>query len=358
MKFSSEKTNTADYFEAVEYCFQQKWTDGLAVVPPTESKVEELIRFSGRDLSEVIGDIPPKYGIATVEKLAINCVMAGCLPEYFPVVIAAVQAMLEPRHNLNGTQTTTHSNEPLIIVNGPLAKKLGINSGDSLFGRGFRANGTIGRAIRLILWNLGGNFPGEVDRSTFSHPGSWSYCIAEAEDESPWDPFHVEKGFDRQQSAATVFSCEAPQTIIAGGKAEQIMAAICSTMAGTGSNNFWFMGETLLVLSPLLAEQIASEGWSKADVKSYIWENARSSLEIAKRGGPQTSAETMESFQEGNKYWPSWINQNNDKEMIPLTTSPEDIHVLVAGGRYMFSAYCPGWGVFGGLAVTRKIVTP
>lgn len=355
MQKFGERIEAANYHEAVELFFRERWSDGLAVVPPTPDKVEAMLRAGGRKPDEELGEVPPRYGVATVEKLAINAVMAGCLPEYFPVVLAAVEAMLDPHHYLNGTQTTTHGNEPLVIVHGPIAKQLGVNAGESLFGRGYRANGTIGRAIRLILWNLGGNYPGEPDKSTFSHPGSWSYCIAEAEDESPWPPFHVDRGLPAGSNAVTVFSCEAPHTFIAGGSAHQTLSVVAQSMATTGSNNFWFMGECLLVMSPLIVEQLHKEGWTKQDVKYYVWQKARVPLRIARKGGPHTAPETMEAFKKGNWLWPKWIDQANDDELIPLTKRPEDIHVLVAGGRYMFNAFCPGWGDFGGFAVTKEI---
>ena len=192
--------------DAVELFFERGWTDGLAIVPPTQDLVEAMIRASGREPQEEIGEIPPVQGIATIEKLAINSVMAGCRSEYFPIVIAAVEAMLVPEHNLNGVQTTTHCCVPLVIVNGPIATQLKFNASDGVFGNGFRANGTVGRAIRLILWNLGGNVPGEVDKSTQAHPGKWSFCIAEKEDASPWSPFHVERGIETGKNAVTVFS--------------------------------------------------------------------------------------------------------------------------------------------------------
>ena len=154
MDFCAEAIDVSDYHAAVELFFERGWTDGLAIVPPTEELVEQMIQAAGRAPDEEIGEIPPVQGIATIEKLAINAVMAGCRPEYFPIIITAIEAMLEPEHNLNGVQTTTHSCVPLVIVHGPIATQLGFNSGDGVFGSGFRANGTVGRAIRLILWNL------------------------------------------------------------------------------------------------------------------------------------------------------------------------------------------------------------
>jgi len=161
MRLHAEAIEVPDYHAAVELFFERGWTDSLAVVPPTEDLVAAVVHACGRQPDEELGEIPPAQGIATIEKLAINSVMAGCRPEYFPVILAAVEAMLEPEHNLNGVQTTTHGCVPLLIVNGPLARDLKFNAADGVFGSGFRPNGTVGRAIRLILWNLGGNIPGE-----------------------------------------------------------------------------------------------------------------------------------------------------------------------------------------------------
>jgi len=359
MKLQSEIVEVGGYHEAVELFFQRRWSDGLPIVPPTEEKVTEMLRYVGRDPQEVLGEIPPFNGVATIEKLAINSVMAGCLPQYFPVVIAAVEAMLDPKHNLNGTQTTQSGTEQLIIVNGPIVKQIGINYGDSVFGRGFRANGTIGRAVRLILWNLGRNFPGDPDRSTFSHPGSWSFCIAEDEDSSPWEPLHVEKGLSPGSSGVTVFCCEAPHPTLAHGTVKQILISICGAIAGPGSSNYVFLGggtEILVVISALNAEQFRREGWSKRDVKQYIWEHSRAPYGKIESTGMLTPTELAgSSFVD--LLWPKWIDRSSPESLIPITPSPEDIHVLVCGGRGSWCAVCHGWG-YGGLAVTREIKIP
>ncbi len=348
MSLISERIEVESFLEAIELYFERGWTDGLAIVPPTEEKIEEMVRYVGRDPLEVIGEIPPRYGIATIETLAINSVMAGCLPEYFPVVIAAVEAILEPEFNLNGVQTNTHSNEPLIIVSGPAVKKLNINCGYGAFGSGFRANGTIGRAVNLILWNLGGSIPGEVDRSVFAHPGKWSYCIGENQEGKPWEPIHVERGLTKEASAVTVFSCEAPHSICCFGNALEIMITMCDTLATLGSNNIRRMGQTLVVIGPRHAGQLAKEGWSADDVRNYIWENARISLRRIIREVPS-------HVDPGRQSWPKWVDMNSKFQMIPLTKSPQDILIAVAGGEGSFSMCCPGWGAMGGLAVTKEI---
>lgn len=351
MSLVSERIEVGSFLEAVELFFERGWSDGLAIVPPTQERIEEMIRYVGRDPQEVIGEIPPRYGIATIEILAINSVMAGCLPDYFPVVIAAVEAMLEPEFNLNGVQTSTHSSEPLIIVSGPAVKKLNINAGYGAFGSGFRANGTIGRATKLILWNLGGNIPGEVDRSVFSHPGTWSYCIGENQERSPWEPIHVERGLAKEASAVTVFACEAPHSICCFGDALEIMRTTCGSMATLGTNNIRRMGQTLVVIGPRHAVQLDKEGWSKEDVRNYIWENAR----LSRR---EIISAVPSHVNPGRYSWPKWMDTSNEGQMIPLTEKPEDIHIIVSGGEGSFSMCCPGWGIMGGLAVTKEIRFP
>ena len=346
MQFNSEAIDVADYHAAVELFFARGWTDGLAVVPPTEELVEQMIRASGRAAQEELGEIPPAQGIATIEKLAINSVMAGCRPEYFPIVLASIEAMLEPEHNLNGVQTTTHCCVPLVIVNGPAVKALNFNAGDGVFGGGFRANGTVGRAVRLILWNFGGNIPGEVDKSTQAHPGKWSYCIAEKEEANPWNPLHVERGIAPGKNAVTVFSCEAPHSVLCYGTVKQMLASLVSSLATLGSNNVHAMGETLIVLNPWHARQFHQEGWSKHDIKMYLWEQARV---------PVGQIKSADAIGMAGQFWPKWVERENDNFLVPITAKPEDIHLIVAGGDTYFAAICPGWGGLGGFAVTKEI---
>jgi len=185
-KYVSEKVTVADSIEAVNNLYiENGWSDGLPIIPPTEPALEKMLSGTKRDPSEVLAKIPPTWGEATIEKVAINAVMAGCLPEYMPVIIAAVAAMCDEKFRLGEIQPTTHPGAPLIIVNGPIAKKLGINSKAGAFGPCWRANATIGRAIRLILLNIGGAYPGKLDLATQGQPAKYTYCIAENEEDSP-----------------------------------------------------------------------------------------------------------------------------------------------------------------------------
>jgi hypothetical protein len=346
-----------DYEEAVELFFERGWTDGLPVVLPTRRLVDAMVAGCGRARDESLGPMPPKGGEATIEKLAVNAVMGGCRPEHFPVVLAAIEAMFKPEHNLNGVTQTTHMCVSLAIVNGPIARELKFNSRDGVFGNGFRANGAVGRAIRLAIWNLGGALPGETDKATLSHPGEYTFCIAEEEEDNPWDPLHVERGFAPGSNAVTAFACEAPHSVHCSGVPAEMLYTLTEAVSAHSSNNMLYGGQTLVVLNPLNAEEFARHGWSKNDVRQYLWENARRPLSeilpsIVAHREPVRKAQI-----EAGRY-PFRYDVRNGKTLVPATQRPEDIHIIVAGGRSYFAAVLPGWGAFGGYAATAAIRPP
>ena len=200
---NSTKNNAQELpadIDLVEYYFERGFTDGLPVVPPTKEKIDAIVASLGGNPQFVEAKIAPRWGELTREVLAINMVMAGCKPEYAPVVRAAIQALTDQAFNLNGVQATTHVAAPLLIVNGPIAQEIGMNGGVNAFGSGNRANATIGRAIRLIMLNVGGGWPGDLDKSTLGHPGKYTYCVAENEAQSPFAPYHVEHGYKPEDS--------------------------------------------------------------------------------------------------------------------------------------------------------------
>ena len=207
---TSNRLEFDDAVEVVEYYFDQGWTDGLPVVPPTVDRVAEFLDAAGRSASDIVGTEPTKGRVITAEKMAINAVMAGCRPEYFPVVVAAIEAMSEPQFNLHAISVSTMGAAVMTVVSGPIARELSLNSGVNVFGPGNRANATIGRAVRLVMMNVTGAEPGELDKATLGHAGKYTWCIAEAEEASPWEPLHVERGFDHDQSAVSVFAGLSP----------------------------------------------------------------------------------------------------------------------------------------------------
>ena len=277
-------------FEEIDGLYQERgWTDGLPIVPPTEIAVLEFLNATDRDPREVIGVLPPRQGEATVERIAANAVMAGCCPEYFPVVLAAIEALADPLFNLDSVQATTHPVAPLIVVNGPIVREIGLNGGYNAFGQGCRANVTIGRAVRLVLMNVGGGLPGSGDRATQGSPAKLAYCVAENEAGSPWEPLHVEAGFPRDASVVTVFGCEGPHNIQDhySNTALGVLRTVAGAMGQAGSNNLLGWGWPLLSLGPEHAATIARDGYGKKAVKEFLFEHARFPFARLGRGLPK-----------------------------------------------------------------------
>jgi len=211
----SRKVELDKWDDEMESCFEHGWTDGLPVTPPTDARIVRMLQGTRRDSQEVIGKVPPNLAPVTVEKAAINAVMAGCKPEYFPVVLAALEAALEPIFTMHGLLCTTCFSSPIIVVNGPIAKQIGMNWGMNVLGQGNRANATIGRALQLIIRNVGGGIPGELDRSTQGGPGKFTFCFAEDEySDLEWEPLSVSRGFERGQNTVTLFQGDGIQGFI------------------------------------------------------------------------------------------------------------------------------------------------
>ena len=346
-----ERIRLPDAWAAIEHFFQQEWSDGLPVTPPTETLVRQMLDATPRDPAEVVGYVPPRFGEATVESLAAHAVLAGCLPAYFPVVLAAIEALLDPSFGLHGVIATTHVSTPLLIVNGPLSRELDINSGYNLFGQGWRANATIGRATRLILNNLGGARPGGADQSTLGHPGKFTYCIAENELDSPWEPLHAQRGFAPDESTVTVLAAAAPYSMsdFFNNTALGIMRTFADCMSNIGSANLYRGGEMLVVIGPEHAGDIAKDGWSKRDIQYYLYEYARKPYAEARQGG-------MYSDDVPRHLWPRWLDYNRADLMVPMVREPDEILVVHGGGAGRHSAWVPGWGnVDRSRSVTRRI---
>jgi len=324
--------------DLVEWYFEQGWTDGLPVVPPTRVKVDDAVAALGGNPDLVECRVPPRYGDLSREVLAINLVMAGCKVEYAPVVRAALLALTQPAFNLNGVQATTHMAAPLLVVNGPIATAIGMNGGANAFGAGNRANATIGRAIRLVLLNVGGGWPGDLDKSTLGHPGKYTYAVCENEADSPWAPYHVEKGFTSEDSTVFVIAAEPPHSITnhVADDPEGILDSLCSAMSTIAHNNAVSSGHCAVAIGPEHAQTIAGKGWTRHDVKSYLHMNAWNrfhALAFDHRYGRVY-----------NRNLPRWYKRDPDSR-IPIVPSPDHIHLFVIGGTAgRFSAFIPGWG--------------
>ena len=322
----------------LEIWFDKGVTDGLPVIPPSRERVERMLASTTRGRRDLVGEVAPNYGRATVEKVAINAVMAGCRPEYLPVVLATVEAACDPSFNLHGVSTSTHFSGPLIVVHGPIRGRIGLNCSFGVFGPGYRANATIGRALRLVMINLGGAKPGETSMSTFGHPGRYTYCIGEYEEASPWPPYHVDRGLGPDESAVTVFAGEAPHGISdhASRTARALAGSLGWSMAGLwNAKHFPLYSHTMLVVGPEHARTFADEGWSKAHLKRYLFDTIRRPYHTLLPDDDNGEGTNLR-FARGGEPAPG--------ETIPKFPSPDELHVVVAGGTAgRFSMAIPGW---------------
>lgn len=306
----------------VEQYLASRLSDGLPVLPPTEESIAAMVEAMGRPPGTTLAAMPPGNAEATVEHVAANAVLAGCRPEYGPVVLATVEAMLADAFALYGVACSTKGAAPLAIVNGPIRRRLGLNAGGNLFGPGNRANATIGRAVRLVLRNVAQAEPGVLDRATLGHPGKYTYCIAEDEEDSPWEPLHVERGLVAGDSAVTVLGCEGPhQVSVQRAVPEAILTALAYALAGAVvGREAGRSAPALVVLAKEHRDALGRHAWTKTAVKEFIAEHAVVPADVAQRvaGGPRAA--------------------------VPAMSGPDDLLVVAAGGPAgPFSAVCPGW---------------
>jgi hypothetical protein len=347
----------ADPLAAIEFCYRQGWTDGLPVVPPTEERVAAFLGYLGRERDEVVGEVPERRRHVTVEQVVANAVMAGCLPEYAPVVVAAVEAMLQPPFNLVGPSASLGGSAILVLVNGPIVEELQINCRNNLFGPGNRANATIGRAVRLVLMNTCGAIPGLFDRTTLGHPGKYTYCIGENARESPWLPLHAERGFAPEDNAVTVFACEGPRQVrnSLSHTPQGILTTVADVMSGLGTSLATSgsvgttaadirQGEVAIVIAGEHMRTIARHGWSKRDIRHYLAEHARRTVAELKRGGGM----------------PGLPAPGDEQKSVALVERADDIMIVAAGGdEGAMSAVILSWGPkVASTAVTWPVARP
>lgn len=325
--------------------YEWGWTDGLPIMPPTRSAVQRMFAFTDRDPGEVVATLPPRGGQATVEKIAVNAVMAGCAPEYLPVVIASVQALAEEKEmNLCGIISTTNPTTVAIMLNGPIARELDVNSGLGCFGSGWRSNAAIGRAVRLVILNVAGGAPAIVDKSTQGQPGKYSFCFAENEQASPWEPLHVERGFDPQTSSVTVFSPQGlvPISEFASQTGKGVLTTIANTMAYPGGVNILRSapdpgsqeaGRPAIILPPEFAEMAAADGFSKDGVKEFLWRLAEA---------PYTAI--------GGEWEKGFRFRGEGNTVLKVAPRADELIVAVAGGPGRQAAFFPNF--------TRPVTRP
>jgi hypothetical protein len=326
---AADAVEVEDSLEAALEIFERnQWTDGLPIVPPTEKRVLAMLDVVKRDPQEGLGILAPSGAEATVELAAINAVMAGCKPAYFPVVVAAIEAIADPAFNLGAIQGTNNPATTMIIVNGPIAKELEINSAGNCFGQGWRTNLTIGRALRLVCQNIGGGQPQVTDLAVHGQPGKIAFCFAENESESRWEPLHVERGYAADQSTVTVVGAVCVVNIIDGFSMtpEGLLTTFAHSMDYAGQTRLGRGGELMLVLCPYHAQLLADAGWSKNDAKRWLHENARIGFNRLAPG----KVEDLSAMGFSN--------------YVPLSYAPEAFVFVVAGGPGTHAAYIPTFG--------------
>ncbi|MEK6299663.1 MAG: TlpA disulfide reductase family protein [Acidobacteriota bacterium] len=323
-----------DSIDPFEYC--ASFGDPLPVVPPTIERVERMLAATALAPDEVVAMIPPNYGAATVEKIAANAVMAGCEPAMMRVLVPLIRAVCDERFNIHGVQATTHFAAPLVIVNGPIRRELGFASAGNVFSNVARANSTLGRALQLILTNLGGARPGEIDMSTLGNPGKFAYCIAENEEASPWDPLHVEMGFKPDQSTVTLFAAEPPRGVSEHNArdARGVLTAISRVLATSWTYRLCAGIEAIVVLCPEHVDTISRDGLTKQQARDYLFRNT---------GIPVKHFEDGEG--EGTQYVRLYRREVIAGEPCYLKfQDPAAIKIVVAGGAAgKFSAVISSW---------------
>lgn len=337
-----------DEAAALEWLHANDRTDGLPVVIPTEERVAAMVLASGFDADLAFAPMGPGNGATTIEAIAANAVMAGCRPDDMPVVLAAVQAVLQPEFDLSEMQSTTHNTAPLMIVCGPIASTLGVSGGFGALGPGHRANASIGRALRLCMMNIGGARPGESDMALLGHPGKFSYCLAEDTASSPWEPVHCSLGYSAEDSAVVIVGAEAPHSAIFVAdaddprSADRLLATVAATIANVGSNNAHFRrGAVAVALNPEHVGVLAAAGLTRRQAQERLVEMA---------ANPRSAIRSLN---------PAFAGNGADDDPIPALAKPEDVLVFVAGGAGLYSTVFPSWaaGAHANPIVTQPVIT-
>ena len=338
---ASATLEVGDAFEANELFQQNGWTDGLPIVPPTAAGVEKFLAAAKLKADDTIGVEPVRRRRITAEKAAIAALMAGCLPEYMPVVVAIIKAMCKPEFGLHGATASTGGSAPFIVVNGPIRTALGMNTTHNILANGSRPNATIGRSVRLLLINVLGGVPGQLDRSTLGHPGKFTFCIAEDEENTSWLPLSVERGIPAGTSAVTVLAVESPHQIM--NEWTHDPKEICDTYAAAMRSNMLtysiWEGPYAVVIPEQHRDIFAESNWTKANIREYVYEVAR-----VKRGEWRTVGKAAVA------------GRKNEEQVYRALRTPDDLLVIAAGGPAGgFAAILPPWYGKKSLAITQAI---
>ena len=343
-KLKARRVEIATLEDELEACFDRGWSDGLPVVPPTEARVLAMLAGTTRAPDEIVAVVPPDLAPCTVEKVAINAVLAGCKPEYLPVVLTAVEMACTPEFNIHGVLATTMSVGPVLIVNGPIRRAIGMNSGINVFGQGNRANNTIGRALQLVIRNVGGGRPGEVDRATLGTPGKLGFCFAEDEEGSPWTPLSADFGFEAGQNVVTIFPGEGPRTLVdqLARSPEELAHSFAYALRAMLSPKAVMAFDAVLVVSPDHSRVFRGAGWSKDRLRKRLLELTTIPGDELVRGAGGIAEGLPESVR---------------GRMIPKFRENGLQIVHAGGGAGLFSAIIPGWanGELGSQTLSREI---
>ena len=271
----SPQVETSDTVEAIEECYRLGWSDGLPVIPPVDYKVREMLEYTGMTGEEELLSLEMRQRVLTSENAAANAVMAGCLPEYFPVLVTTLMALEEEKDFVHIASASTSSPSILMIVNGPIREEIGVNSRDGLFGPGVRANACLGRAVRLCFMNGFDARPGIMDRGTLGNPAKYTLCFGENEEDSPWEPLHVSRGFEPGDSCVTVAVAYNPITVnnAYGRTGESILASVADTLS-SACLAWRFPAQWVIVIGPEHALTLQGDGWTRRGMQDYLMENA------------------------------------------------------------------------------------
>ena len=336
-----------------EFFLDKEWSDGLPVVTPTAARVARMLAATTRDPDELIGNIPPMMEPATVRVVAIHALMAGCKPEYLPVVLGGLKLLLRDELNMNGVQGTMNGAAPLMIVSGPYAQKIGIHGGNGCFGPGFRANATIGRAIRLMLMNLGGGIAGVASATIFATPLRYTACIAENVERSPWQSLSVSKGYAPTDNVITCAMVESPRQTFddVSQEPQRLLTGIADSMTAMGSWNMHARSDMVVAMGPQHASICAKAGMSRDDVHAWLIKHAGRKVRDLKGGGNWRleRVRAMAAYVQ--------IDANDDDCFVPAIKHPADLQLMVAGGWGPCTAICHGWSG-GSKAVHGKYDAP
>jgi len=349
----ARRVEVGELDDEFEFMFDQGFTDGLPVVPPTPERVLRMLEGTRRDAQDVVAVLPPNMAEATVEKLAINAVLAGCKPEYLPVVIAAIEAMATDEFNIHGVMATTMGAAPVLVVNGPIRERIGMNMKMGALGQGNRANATIGRAVRLAVRNIGGARPGGTERSTMGNPMKFTMCFAEWEERSDWTPMHVERGFDVNDSVVTVLCMTSGPSLMVdqtSRTAAQLAGSLGQCLEALHHPRAHNAGDALIVVAPEHVDTLARDGYDKQKIRERIQEVTATpmhKLAMDEVSGVGIDPDKLAAMPKEAR-----------ERLVPKFASTDNIHIAVAGGDAgKFSAAYHGWltGPMGSVVVSKKI---